>query len=78
MFIWSCGHCVCVCVSIFVISQQITLIKNETEITRRRVVEVTEESNRLLADLDDLERRLQDLERQAEEDAALAKQVLLY
>lgn len=55
---------------------QITLIKNETEITRRRVVEVTEESNRLSADLDDLERRLQDLERQAEEDATLAKQAL--
>lgn len=60
---------------IFLISQKIAVIRNETEITRSKVIEVEVESERLTAELDGLEKRLQDLERQAEDEAELAKEV---
>lgn len=54
----------------------ITLIRNETETTRRQVVTVKDQSDQILIDVEDIERRLADLERQAIEDATLAQTAL--
>jgi len=56
--------------------QEITLINEETTITKHRSEELSIESDQLLADVEGIERRLQALERQADQDALLAQEAL--
>lgn len=57
--------------------QEMNLIRNETIATKHRSEELTVEYEQLLVDVEAIERRLQALEKQAEEDALLAQEVLI-